>query len=160
MLIRSMLAAAALAAAAPAYQAEVATQAVSAPRSVPGIDKPVSIIRGRFTRDVVLTRNNYWVLRGTVFIEAPARLIIEPGTTVVGELATRGTLVIDRGAQIIAEGTREQPIVFTSDQAVGQRGRGDWGGLIINGRAPVNLHWDAVDDVNHRFGEILTYGST
>ena len=44
----------------------------------------------------------------------------------------------DRGARS-SEGTREQPIVFTSDQAVGQRGRGDWGGLIINGRAPLNL---------------------
>jgi hypothetical protein len=58
---------------------------------------------------------------------------------VIGETATRGTLVIDQGAQIIANGTAEQPIVFTSDQPVGQRGRGDWGGLIINGRAPLNL---------------------
>jgi hypothetical protein len=138
-LIRYALVAAALAATVPFHQAEVATQVVSAPRNVPGIDKPVRVIRGRFTRDLVLTSNHYWVLRGTVFIEAPARLIIEPGTTVVGELATRGTLVIDRGAQIIADGTREQPIVFTSDQPVGQRGRGDWGGLIINGRAPLNL---------------------
>ena len=38
-----------------------------------------------------------------------------------------------------AIGTRERPIVFTSDQPVGQRGRGDWGGIIINGRAPVNI---------------------
>ena len=138
-MIRYGLIAAALAATAPLHQAEVATQIVSAPRNMPGIDKPVRVIRGRFTRDLVLTRNAYWVLRGTVFIDAPARLIIEPGTTVVGELATRGTLVVERGAQIIADGTREQPIVFTSDQPVGERGRGDWGGLIINGRAPLNL---------------------
>jgi len=136
---RYALIAAALVAVGPLHEAEVATQVVSAPRNVPGIDKPVRVIRGRFNRDLVLTSNAYWVLRGTVFIVAPARLIIEPGTTVVGELATRGTLVIDRGAQIIADGTREQPIVFTSDQAVGERGRGDWGGLIINGRAPLNL---------------------
>ena len=41
--------------------------------------------------------------------------------------------------RIVADGTPQQPIVFTSDQPVGARARGDWGGLIINGRAPVNL---------------------
>ena len=44
-----------------------------------------------------------------------------------------------RGGRLNAIGTREQPIVFTSDQAIGDRNRGDWGGLIINGSAPVNL---------------------
>src|SRR5687768_5924779 len=39
----------------------------------------------------------------------------------------------------MALGTREQPIVFTSDQPIGQRGRGDWGGIIVNGRAPINF---------------------
>ena len=138
-MIRYAVIAAALTATVPFHEAEVATQVVSAPRNVPGITKPVRVLRGRFSRDLVLTSNTNWVLRGTVFIVAPGRLIIEPGTTVVGELATRGTLVIDRGAQIIADGTRELPIVFTSDQAVGGRARGDWGGLIINGRAPLNL---------------------
>jgi hypothetical protein len=123
----------------PLHQADVATQVITAPRNVPGINKPVRVLRGRFTRDIVLTNDTYWVLRGTVFVQQPGRLIVQPGTTVIGETATRGTLVIDRGAQIIADGTREQPIVFTSDQPVGQRNRGDWGGMIINGRAPLNL---------------------
>ena len=79
------------------------------------------------------------MLRGAVFIGAPARINIEAGTTVIGETATRGALVIEAGAQIIANGTAAQPIIMTSDQPVGQRGRGDWGGLIINGRAPLNL---------------------
>jgi hypothetical protein len=119
-------------------QQPVLTQSVSAPRTVPGIDKPVRVIRGRFTQDLVLTSDTYWVLRGAVFIGAPARLFIQPGTRVIGELATRGTLVIERGAQIFADGTAEQPIVMTSDQPIGSRGRGDWGGLVINGRAPIN----------------------
>lgn len=137
--IRFALLGAALLALAPLHQANVATQVITNARTVPGIDKPVRVLRGRFTSDVVLTNDTYWVLRGTVFVQEPARLIIQPGTTIVGETATRGTLVIDRGAQIIADGTRELPIVFTSDQAPGQRNRGDWGGLIINGRAPLNL---------------------
>lgn len=107
--------------------------------TVPGIDKPVRVIRGRFSSDVTLTNDTYWVLRGAVFIVEPARLTIQPGTRIVGETATRGTLIIDVGAQIIADGTAAAPIVMTSDQAVGTRSRGDWGGLIINGRAPINL---------------------
>jgi len=124
---------------APLHEAVVSTQVVGPPTNVPGIDKPVRVIRGRFTSDLTLTSDAYWVLRGTVFIVEPARLFIQPGTQVIGETATRGTLVIDRGARIIADGTAEQPIVFTSDQPPAQRGRGDWGGLIINGRAPLNL---------------------
>jgi hypothetical protein len=112
---------------------------ISPPRSVPGIDKPVRILRGRFTRDVSLTPDTYWVLRGAVFFGEPGRLIVAPGTTVIGETATRGTIVIERGAQIIADGTAAAPIVFTSDQEITRRGRGDWGGMVINGRAPINL---------------------
>jgi hypothetical protein len=114
------------------------------PVTVPGIDKPVRVIRGRFTSDVTLTADTYWVLRGAVFIGSDdgvsrAKLTIAAGTRVVGETATRGTLVIERGAQIIANGTAAAPIVMTSDQPVGRRFRGDWGGLVINGNAPLNL---------------------
>lgn len=123
----------------PLPEAVVSTQVVGPPTNVPGIDKPVRVIRGRVHQDLTLTSDTYWVLRGTVFVEEPARLSIQPGTRVIGETATRGTLVIGRGAQIIADGAVDQPIVFTSDQPAGQRGRGDWGGLIINGRAPLNL---------------------
>jgi len=120
-------------------QQPVLTQSVSAPRAVPGIDKPVRVIRGRFVQDLTLTNDTYWVLRGAVFIGEPARLTIQPGTRIIGELASRGTLVIERGAQIFADGTADAPIVMTSDQPIGSRSRGDWGGLVINGRAPVNL---------------------
>ncbi len=114
-------------------------QIISPPASVEGVEKPVRVLRGRFTQDVVLTADTYWVLRGAVFVGEPARIVIEPGTWIIGETATRGTLVIERGAQIIADGRADAPIVMTSDQPVGQRRRGDWGGLVINGRAPVNL---------------------
>lgn len=137
-LIRVGLAAAVVATAAASGTAH--TQAIGPAVNVPGIDKPVRVIRGRFTSGTtVLTNDTYWVLRGAVFFQNTARLAIQPGTTIIGETATRGTLVIDRGAQILADGTKTAPIVFTSDQPVGQRARGDWGGLIINGRAPVNL---------------------
>ncbi len=137
-LFRIALAAAVLVAAAPGR--DVQTQVIGPAVNVPGLDKPVRVLRGRFTSGTLtLTSDTYWLLRGAVFFQNTARLVVQPGTTVVGETATRGTLIIDRGAQIIADGTKTAPIVFTSDQPVGQRARGDWGGLIINGRAPLNL---------------------
>ncbi|HSL21331.1 MAG TPA: hypothetical protein VK886_07345 [Vicinamibacterales bacterium] len=151
---RILLAAVALAATVP--HQTVLTQVIGAPVNVPRIDKPVRVLKGRFTRDLTLTSDTYWVLRGTVFVLEPARLVIQPGTRVIGETATRGTLVIDRGAQIIADGTAAAPIVFTSDQPIGQRSRGDWGGLIINGRAPVNLP----GGVGLGEGDTGTYGGT
>ena len=48
-------------------------------------------------------------------------------------------LVIGKGAALIAEGTADQPIVFTSALPEGSRARGDWGGLVLLGEAPNNL---------------------
>ena len=139
-LLRFTMAAAAALAVVAGSGRQVETQVVGPAITVPGIDKPVRVLRGRFTSGTLaLTNDTYWLLRGAVFFQNTARLAIQPGTTIVGETATRGTLIIDRGARIIANGTRTAPIVFTSDQPVGQRARGDWGGLIINGRAPINL---------------------
>jgi hypothetical protein len=106
---------------------------------VEGISRPVCVVTGRFTSNLTMTADRIWVLRGAVFVGAPAALTIEPGTLIAGETATRGTLVIERGAKIFADGTPLAPIVMTSDQPVGFRGRGDWGGLIINGNAPLNV---------------------
>jgi hypothetical protein len=62
-------------------------------------------------------------------------LTIEPGTTIMGDRETKGTLIVQRGNKIMAVGTAEEPIVFTSERPVGQRTPGDWGGLVIVGRA-------------------------
>jgi hypothetical protein len=66
-------------------------------------------------------------------------LTIEPGTLIIGDRATKGTLIVQRGSQIIANGTAANPIVMTSERAVGEREAGDWGGLVICGQAPNNL---------------------
>ncbi len=99
----------------------------------------VCTIKGSFTADVELHADNEYRLIGAVFIEEPAVLEIEAGTTIYGDSATNGTLVIARGARIHARGTAAAPIVMTSDQFAGERARGDWGGLILNGRAPLNI---------------------
>ncbi len=104
-------------------------------------DGGVCVLSGVITEDLTLTADTDWLLRGGVFIgddENPTTLTIEAGTTVYGETSTDGMLVIRRSSRIMAEGSADAPIVFTSSKEAGTRARGDWGGLIINGRAPVN----------------------
>jgi hypothetical protein len=111
----------------------------AAPVNVPGIDKPVIVVTGQVTNSETWVNTNYYVLRGAVFVRSGGTLNIQAGTRIIGESGSVGTLIVDRGGRLMAIGTREQPIVFTSDQPIGQRGRGDWGGIIINGRAPINF---------------------
>lgn len=96
-------------------------------------------ISGDITTNTTWSSLNKYVLKGFVYVKAPAVLTIEPGAVIKGDKATKGTLIIERGAQIIAVGTQNKPIVFTSNEAKGNRSYGDWGGIIICGKAPVNL---------------------
>ncbi len=109
------------------------------PVNVPGIDKPVVVVSGEVTGTETWVNTNYYVLRGAVFVRQAATLNIQAGTRIIGESGSVGTLIVLRGGRLNAIGTAAQPIVFTSDQPIGRRNRGDWGGLILNGRAPVNL---------------------
>jgi hypothetical protein len=109
------------------------------PVNVPGIDKPVIVVTREIRGNETWTNGNYYVLRGHVFVREGSTLTIQAGTRVIGEAGSLGTLVVERGARINAIGTATDPIVFTSDQPVGERSRGDWGGIIINGRAPINI---------------------
>jgi hypothetical protein len=109
------------------------------PVNVPGIDKPVIVVTGEIAGTENWTNTNYYVLRGAVFVRDGGTLNIQAGTNVIGEAGSVGTLIVERGGRLNAIGTKEQPIVFTSDQPVGSRARGDWGGVILNGRAPVNI---------------------
>jgi len=109
------------------------------PVRVPGIDKPVVVVTNEIAGTETWTSDNYYVLRGAVFVREGATLNIAPGTTVIGESGSVGTLIVLRGGRLNAIGTRQQPIVFTSDQPPRSRDRGDWGGIILNGRAPVNI---------------------
>ncbi len=97
------------------------------------------LVEGDISIETTWTANNSYLLRGFVHVTSGTTLTIEPGTVIKGETETKGTLIIARGAQLIADGTAIAPIVFTSAQPPGLRAIGDWGGLILCGRAPVNL---------------------
>ncbi len=85
-----------------------------------------------------LNANIKYTLIGQVFVRNGQILTIPPGTIIFGDKQTTGTLIIDKGGQLIAVGTQSQPIVFTSNQATGSRDRGDWGGIVIVGNAQIN----------------------
>jgi len=93
---------------------------------------------GSINTTTTLTSDKVWTLKGYVYVTDGAKLIIQPGTTIVSDISEKGALCIERGAQIIAEGTSSKPIVFTSGKPVGERNPGDWGGIVILGRAKTN----------------------
>lgn len=94
-----------------------------------------------------LTADKKYLLEGQVFVRDGQTLTIEPGTIIFGDKRTKGTLVIDKGGRIVANGTLDKPIVFTSNQEEGVRDRGDWGGLVILGRANCNQENPAIEGI-------------
>lgn len=124
----------------------VATQVVTV-SAVPA--KTVVEVRGLLTGNVSWTKDKIYKIIGFVRVgadttetfssaAATGTLTIEAGTTIIGDRASKATLIIQRGSKIIANGTADAPIVFTSERAAGQRESGDWGGLVICGRAVNN----------------------
>ena len=89
-----------------------------------------------------ITTNTTWsgvvLLQNKVYVKNNATLTIQPGTIIRGDKLTQATLIITRGAKINAAGTAANPIVFTSNEAIGNRNEGDWGGLVILGLAKNN----------------------
>jgi hypothetical protein len=95
-------------------------------------------LSGNITSTTTLTSDKEWVLKGYVYVTDGAKLIIQPGTIIKSDISEKGALCIERGAQIVAEGTATKPIIFTSGRPVGERTPGDWGGIVILGRAKTN----------------------
>ena len=89
-----------------------------------------------------ITTNTTWSgvvkLQNKVYVKNNATLTIAPGTIIRGDKLTQATLIITRGAKMIADGTASNPIVFTSNEAVGARNEGDWGGIVMLGLAKNN----------------------
>src|SRR5215212_1399505 len=86
-----------------------------------------TILEGRITANRILKAEFVYKLRGLVYVTNGAILTIEPGTKIVGETGRNGGLIITRSCKIIADGTAEKPIVFTSEASNPQRG--DWAGV-------------------------------
>ena len=107
----------------------------------PGGEPPVtgsSVLSGEITGNRTLSADTVYQLSGFVYVVDGATITIPAGTVIQGVKGTKAALIVERGAKIMAEGTKEKPIVFTSDQLPGQRNYGDWGGIILCGKARLN----------------------
>ena len=115
----------------------------SCKKELGGDEGPINVpstttLSGNINTTTTLTSDKTWTLKGYVYVTDGAKLIIQPGTTIISDIAEKGALCIERGAQIIAEGTATKPIIFTSGKNIGERSPGDWGGIVILGRAKTN----------------------
>ena len=111
-----------------------------------------TILEGRISQNLTLKAAYTYKLRGLVYVTNGAILTIEPGTKIVGELNRQGGLVITRSSKIIADGTPDKPIVFTSEAANPQRG--DWSGVILLGNAPTNASFNGVQGIGEIEGGV------
>jgi hypothetical protein len=101
------------------------------------VGDPVVTLQGNLTTRTLEAGTSY-LLKGQVFIPTGVTLTVPAGTVIKGDKATKGTLIVSPGGTLVANGTAAQPIVFTSNQQVGERDRGDWGGIVMLGNAFVN----------------------
>ncbi len=121
----------------------LATAIAAATATLQAADVNVS---GSITANTTWTANNEYILSGYVFVTEGATLTIEPGTVIKGEVSTgagAAALVITRGSKIMAEGTADKPIIFTSvlddlDGSLGSDRKALWGGVVVLGNASIN----------------------
>ncbi len=113
-------------------------------------------VSGLITASTTWSKNNIYVLNGKVVVDAGVTLTIEAGTIIKGKEGTgslASALIVARGGKIMAEGTSDNPIVFTSVKdniEVGQTegsnlteaDNGLWGGLIVLGNAKGSFKGD------------------
>ncbi len=95
-------------------------------------------VQDSISTDTHWTCDNQYLLKGYVYVTAGHTLTIDSGVVIKGDKVTKGTLIVERNAKLMAMGTAMHPIVFTSNQPAGARSYGDWGGVILCGNAPVN----------------------
>ncbi|MEN9581145.1 MAG: hypothetical protein RJA70_4154 [Pseudomonadota bacterium] len=113
------------------------------------LDGPLDI-----TADTTWSGEVARTLAGDVVVRAPATLTILPGVRVEAEAGAM--LLVERGAKLVAAGTRVAPVVFTSAKPPGERQPGDWRGVVLTGYArshTTNLPvYNTLDDARAHFG--------
>ncbi|MEY3717215.1 MAG: hypothetical protein RL285_1090 [Bacteroidota bacterium] len=101
------------------------------------------------TGTVTLDASKVYLLTSTCVVRSGGKLIIPAGTVIRGAADLTATpklyatLVVERGGMIEVNGTSSNPVVMTSNKAAGSRDRGDWGGLVLCGKAVNNQSLDA-----------------
>ncbi len=127
-----------------------------------GIVSGFENITGNIESSRTLVNTVAYRLSGIVNVRNNAVLTIEPGTFIIGQPGSQppSVLIVTQNGRIDASGTRARPIIMTSSQPFGSRRAGDWGGLVMLGRAPVNLEGGSGFIEGLSSNEDLRYGGT
>lgn len=125
--------------------------------TTPPPDPGSNVISGTISSSRFYAKGKY-VLKGYVYVTEGATLTIEAGSIIQSDITEKGALIIERGARLIADGKANNPIVFTSGKPAGQRAAGDWGGIILLGKAPTNRPLDPAPTIEGGVGR--QYGGT
>ncbi|MEO7394176.1 MAG: hypothetical protein ABIU11_04490 [Chitinophagaceae bacterium] len=123
----------------------------------PAPDPTSNVITGVISSSKFYAKGK-WVLKGYVYVTDGATITFEAGSVIQSDVTEKGALIIERGAKLIASGTAANPIVFTSGKAIGSRAPGDWGGIILLGKAPTNRPLDPAPTIEGGVGR--QYGGT
>jgi hypothetical protein len=125
--------------------------------SGPGPIDGSCVVGGELSSDVTLTNETLWLIQGQLVVTDGASLTIEPNTEIVGGTAgDTDTLIVQPGGKIYAEGTQYNPIIMRGPDALT---RAEWGGVVINGNAPINGCAEGVDPCTAQGeGNSGTYG--
>ena len=125
--------------------------------------EPTVILTGTIDKDTKLSKREVYLLLGSVIVADSATLTIEPGTKILGDYDSKGSLTIARGSKILAEGLETDPIVFTSNKML--KRSGDWGGIMVLGAAPTSIFGNGTlssyhDNLDKKAYKHLSYGGT
>ncbi len=114
-------------------------------------------LSGVYTDDLTLDINMEYVVTGPVLMADGTTLTVPAGLTIRAQpVGVNAYIAIQQGARIVASGTSTSPIVFTSNAS--SPSSGDWGGLVICGRAPINSTADGSTDTATSEVGGLSYG--
>ena len=90
-------------------------------------------LKGNITKDRTLDAKTAYSLQGSLIVKKGATLTIPAGTTITAKTGFDKYILVEQGAKIIVKGTASAPVTFTAEE----KKPGAWGGLIINGYAPL-----------------------
>lgn len=111
------------------------------PQNEPYTETTVVNVTTDITANTTWTTGKTYKLSGLIYVRNNATLTIQPGVVVKGMTTSSGTaLIVTKGSKLNAIGTATQPIVFTSNKAAGTRQPGDWGGVVLLGKAGFNIN--------------------
>ncbi|MDZ7780848.1 MAG: fibronectin type III domain-containing protein [Gemmatimonadota bacterium] len=100
-------------------------------------------LTGEITGDRELSADTTYFIQGIVTVVDGASLTVPAGTLLLGDVdITPSALIVRKGGKLFSNGTADAPVVFTSENPEGERSRGDWGGVVLNGRSLCNFPAD------------------